>query len=348
MKRAITTLVTGTIACVIVLLLLVRFSGMPNEQKNGFTRRWLSAAIYPLHQADIHAPYQYIAGATRSHFFLAVPNPKWLVMTDYSLQRQDTFSFPVPLSDKLTSLHTCTVDSPWIYLHANNIPALFYAHVDSGRMRAVRLSTGLFTKSVQVSVSCLVVRAFDSVLKRQVFEKVDTRTGKVTGQAAIISQEKEDAGLSTDGLLRYDSLTRRLLFIQFYQNRFFCLDTNLTLQYTGHTIDTIRTNSVDVQQVHIEGEDRYMPAAPRVTVNQQSCVSNGYLFIVSGLIADNEDKGTFRGNGVIDCYRIGDGSYAGSFHLPYPAGEKISSIYVAGGFLSVLYRSKMAVFKLEI
>jgi hypothetical protein len=347
MKKTIITLGIGSIGCILLLVILVNFTDMPNERKNGFSRHWLSTEIIPIHQTAIEAPLEYIAGATPSHYFFTVPNPQWLVMTDHSLHRQDTILFPVGVTDKLASLHSCMIDSPWIYLHANNIPALYYARFDGGRLQTVKLATSLFTKSVQLSPSTMIVRAFDTAHQLQIFQKIDGRTGKVTRQAYIVPQDRKDAGFSTDGTLRYDSLTKRLLFTQFFQNRFYCLDTNLNLQYTGHTIDTTNTNTVSIQQVRIDHEDRLMPSAPRIRVNEQSCVGNGRLYVLSGLIADNENRNAFRENAAIDCYAISDGHYIGSFHIPYIDGEKIKSFYVTSNALIVLYKGSIATFSLN-
>lgn len=317
---------------------------MPNEHKNGFNRHWLAEDSRPLYQVAIASSFEYIAGATQSHYFFTVPNPKWLVMTDSSLRKQDTILFPVPLTERLLSLHRISVDSPWIYLHANNYPALYYARMDQGKLQATKLATSLFTKSVQISPACLVVRSFDGTQQRQLFQKINSYTGQVTTQAGIVPQEKEDGGFSTDGMLQYDSLTKRLLFVQFYQNRFFCADTNLNLQYTGNTIDTLQTNTVSIQKVRIDQEDRLMPATPRIKVNEESCVSNGYLFILSALIADNEKAALFRNNAVIDCYRISNGQYAGSFHIPNLSGEKIKSFLMLKDRLLVVYKGSIATF----
>jgi len=346
MKRTISILLTGSILCVITLFLLVRFSDKPNEHKNGFNRHWLAKKSNLLYQAAITSPLEYIAGVTRSHYFFTVPNPQWLVMTDSSLHRQDTIRFPVPLTQKLLSLHTFFVDSPWVYLHANNYPALYYARIGEGTLQGTRLVTSLFTKSAQVSPACLVVRSFDSTRQQQLFQKIDSRTGGVTRQAVIIPQEKEDGGFSTDGLLQYDSLTKRLVFVQFYQNRFFSVDTNLNLLYTGKTIDTMNTNPVSIQKVRIDHEDRLMPATPRAKVNEQSCVSNGRLFILSGLIADNEEQDAFHNNAVIDCYRISNGQYIGSFYIPNLPDEKVRSFLVVEDRLVALYKGYIAAFSI--
>ncbi len=347
MKKNILYFFIGTVlSTMIILFLLVQFTNMPNERKNGFNRRWLTSAISPLTQAATSAPLTQICGATTSHFFFSVPNPQWLVMMDRELKKTDTIYFPVTPSEILQSAHSFSVDSPDIYLQANNIPALFYGQLDKGKIREVRLAS-LFTKSVLISPTCMIVRAFDSSQKQQLFQKIDCRTGRVTRGASIIHQRNTDIGFSTDGLLQYDSLTKCLLFVEFYQNRFLCLDTNLNLKYTGKTIDTINTNPVSIQFTKIEGKDLLMPGKPRITVNQLCSVSNGYLFILSGLIADNEKRDDFRKNDVIDIYRIRDGNYTGSFHIPSIAGEKIRSFLVVKDRIIALYNGHAATSKIH-
>jgi hypothetical protein len=346
MYRSRLILLTGTFCCLLTLFLLVKLTGMPNEQKNGFTRSWLTNTLPLIHQNRIEAPLEKITGATSHHIFFSVPNPQWMVMMDGDLKNQDTISFPVPAIEQLSGARYALVDSPWIYLHANNIPALFFARFDSGRLKAVKLATSLFTRSVQVSPTCMIIRAFDSSGQKQVFQRIDCRTGLVKGQATILEQEKNDKGFSTDGHLHFDNTSNSLLFVQSYQNRFFCLDTNLTVRYTSKTIDTTNTNFISIQKVHIEQEDRLMPASPRAIVNEQSCTDQGRLFILSGLIADNEEPASFRNNGTIDCYRISNGGYSGSFHIPLTDGEKIKSFLVKDNRLIVLYKTHIAIYQL--
>lgn len=348
MKKTSLILLAGTFICVLSLVLLVKLTGMPNEQKNGFTRIWIPEPVFPLRDAKITAPLENISGATRHHIFFTVPNPAWLVMMDQSLDQQDTISFPVPASEQLAGNRYTIVDSPWIYLHANNIPALLSARFDGGgHIKTRKLATTLFTRSVQISPTCMVVRAFDSSRQIQVFQQIDCLSGKVTLSAPIVEQPAGDIGFSTDGMLRYDSLTHHLLYIQFYRNRFFCLDSNLHVLYTAKTIDTIRYNSISIQKVRVGQQDRLMPAAARTIVNDQSCAEQGRLYILSGLVADNEDPVHFRHNATIDCYAISNGNYLGSFHIPYFDGEKLQSFWVKEDRLIALYKDHLSVFSLH-
>jgi hypothetical protein len=63
-------------------------------------------------------------------------------------------------------------------------------------------------------------------------------------------------------------------------------------------------------------------AEPPPIVNKKSTVSEKYLFINSGLKANNEEKELFSEYSVIDVYSVEDGKYQFSFYLPKHRGIK--------------------------
>jgi len=337
--------------CSLALILLVRFSHLPNEHTNGFARRWLEPKEFKfLNELQISNSIQDIVGTTNDHLFFSTLNPQWLFMLDEKLQNQDTIFFPIKLFEKLLSAYTFFVDSPNVYLHANNIPALFIGSlVDTKKFSGLKLKTSLFTKSVQISPKYMVLRGFDSSGTRQTFQKINSMTGKIESQQVIVPQPKNDLGFSTDGWLKYDPFTKRILFVEFYQNSFFCLDSNLNLIYQGKTIDTTNTNSVSIKPNVIGNKEYLMPSSSRTLINKITFVNNGYLFINSGLIADNESPKLFRQNAIIDVYRIQNGTYVGSFYLPYRHENKIMSIVYQSDKLFVLYaKGIISVFNLNL
>jgi hypothetical protein len=330
----------------ILFILLLRFTTIPNKNLNGFLRHWSSPNFTKINEKQITSPLEQVCGATLDHIFFSVPNPQWLVMMNMNLTREDTIYFPVNIDDRLLTGHYYAVDSPLIYLYANNIPELFYSNLDGGHIKSVKLATSIFTKSTQVSPTSLVVRAFDSS-RTQVFQKIDCQSGKIAKQAKIIPQNKSDMGFSTDGLLQYDKSSNRLLFVQFYQNKFYCLDSNLSLIYTGKTIDTTTTNNISIESIKIDTVNYLMPSKSRVTVNKLCSVADGSLFILSGLIADNENRNDFQNNNVIDIYSIATGKYKGSFYIPLISGNQIKSFIVTKSNIIALYKDHVATYELS-
>lgn len=345
-RSTIVNLLLIILAVVILLTLLQQLAEMPNRHRNGFTRTWLAGKMHALHEREVQTPLQKICGATLSHLFFTVPNPQGVIVMDTGLYRQDTLLYGLLLTPQKTGANNTFVDSPDIYFFANNIPALFRGKLNDPKTDSINLGASTFTRSAWMSPNRILLRVLSNDGQKQVFEKIDSRTGQVITEADIIPRQGL-GGFESDGLLQYDRSTHRLFYILYYQNLFYCLDTSLHLLYTGHTIDTTRTNSVSVKRVKFNETTRLMPATPRVNINQECCTGGGYLFIVSGLKADNELEDDFRNNEVVDRYRIDNGHYAGSFYIPHTNGESVRSIFIRGHLLVALYKGHVRTFRLD-
>lgn len=321
----------------ISLACIFLFAQLPNQKKNGFTRSWLNGSATLLHSQSTNFPISKISGATENYLFFSGEDPRWILVTDTTLTTRDTLLFKIKATPQLVSAINIFVDSPKVYMHAGNISYLISGKVHNSDLDTLRLHTPLFSRAVQISQNLMIIRGMDSSQKRQVFKKIDCNTGQVLQEATIIEDQK-DAGFSTDGFLQYDSTTKRILYVQMYQNRFFCLDTALQLMYTGKTIDTCKTNGVDIKPVkQKDGTIKLMPSSARQIINEGAYANRGYLYIISGLKADNESFSNFTANSVIDLYEIIGGKYLGSFYIPTRKGKKINTMLVQNRLLVVLY-----------
>lgn len=342
-------IVTSILSALLVLLMLTLSTSMPNQQKNGFNRNWLPQTIQPLNKLDITIPLNKICGATDNNLYFSIRDPRWVFMLNNTLKKQDTIPLPINPNRELLETNSFEVDSPWIYFFANNLPGYIFGELKgkgSGDLE-VRKTKYLFTKAVILSPGRIIIRSFDSTLKKQSFQKIDTETGEIINQSLVI-EEQQDGGFGTDGTMQYDSSNNMLVYLQYYQNRYFLLDTNLQLKYTRNTIDTIATNSVKVKQAFIQGKDRLVPANARIMVNKFCSADKGKLFVLSGIKSDNEKASAFKNNSVLDIYDTIRGTYIGSIYIPDVKGEKVRSILVRNSLLVALYKTHISTYKVSI
>jgi len=328
----------------LLFFLVVRSNG-PNDEKNGFTRRGLHSrkAVY-LHELAVGETLYKIIGNTGRRFFFTGKDPRILYSADMQLHRQPAITIPFPLSSQVMLAYDLRVDSPCVHLYANNLSAILSSRLDDTTVHRIPLPTRLFTAIVPLSAHSLVARAFDSAGDRQVLKKIIRGVNSPVRETAIV-ESTGDAGFSADGMLRYDSSTHRLLYTQFYQNRFFCLDTNLNLLYTARTIDTTNTNPVLTRTFARQNKGSLMPAAPLHIINR-ACITDGrYIYILSTLKADNEDPADVEKNAVVDVYALGDGAYRRSFYIPNLHHEKAQNLFMANGLLLVSYTKYIGAFQ---
>jgi len=330
-----------------LLFFLVAGSSSPNDEKNGFTRQGLynRKAVY-LHELAVGETLYKIAGATRQRVFFTGRDPRVLHPADMQLNRLPPIHIPFPLTSQVMVAYDLKIDSPYVNLYANNLSAILSSRLDDTTVHRIILPTPLFTALVPLSPHSLVVRAFDSAGDKQLFKKIIPGAAAPVRENAIL-ESRSDAGFSADGMLRYDSSTHRLLYILFYQNRFFCMDTNLNLLYTGKTIDTTNTNPVYTRKFTTrQNRGSLMPAVPLHIINR-SCATDGRnMYILSALKADNELLADFQENAVVDVYALSNGAYKRSFYIPDLHHEKAQNIVFLNGRLLVSYTGYIGAFEI--
>ncbi len=322
-----------------------------NTHRNGFKRVLLSDKITLLRQRPISGWLSKICGNTQNKVFFSGYNPHWVMSTDYTFSKLDSLyiPIPVPVTSDLLSAFEFSVDSPKVELYAPNLPAIFSYKIGEDKA-AHYLKLPLFTRYVSLNDQSLIVRGFDSSRQLQYFTKVDKRTGNIISNAVQLLYQPRDGGLSTDGMLRYDSITHAILYVQLYQNIFYYLDTSLNLKYIGKTIDTTNTNPIKTKTFIDTGRSgSIIPSTPVIPVNKDCYFSNGLLYIISGLVADNEEPDVFLNTATdIDIYDIKHDSYIGSFSIPNPNREKVKSFRIDNHLLIVLYERSVALYRLNI
>ncbi|HSC36480.1 MAG TPA: hypothetical protein VLD19_01365 [Chitinophagaceae bacterium] len=330
-----------------VLLFLVTTAGRPNDNSNGFARQGLHGhkAIYR-HELAVGETLYKICGATAHRFFFTGRDPRVMHPADFGLKRLAPQTIPFPLSNQVLVAYDIKVDSPYVRLYANNLSTIYSSRFDDTSIHSTRLPTRLFTAIVPLSAQCVVARAFDSSGEHQLFKKIYAGASKPAIETTILAYNN-DAGFSADGMLRYDSSTHRILFVQFYQNRFFCLDTNLHLIYTGKTIDTTNTNPVSTRHLPSRpNKGSLLPDVPLHIINWACTTDGRYIYIQSTLKADNELAPEFEKNAVVDVYNLSNGRYRRSFYIPDLHNEKAQNLFFVNGLLLVSYTGYIGAFEI--
>ncbi|WP_377183227.1 hypothetical protein [Mucilaginibacter ximonensis] len=156
--------------------------------------------------------------------------------------------------------------------------------------------------------------------------------------------ESKASYFSSDGELSADP-TGRLFYTFFYRNQFLSLDSNLHILYKGKTIDTV--GHPTIKDATITSKNEITLATPPVFVNKNSATNGKYLFINSGLKADNDADEAFNTNAVIDVYLAKNGHYFDSFYLPLFKNSKLREFRVFGNRLLVLYPDCLYFYKLN-
>ncbi|WP_316789660.1 hypothetical protein [Pedobacter frigoris] len=331
----------------LVLTGLFVFTDMPNKNNNGFLRNLLGSKLSVLKETDVVEPLNKIWSISGNYIYLSGETPKTILMLKKDLSSKDTIGINLTApEDKLVPYSIC-VDTPFLYIHMNNLKSVIWGKFPNHKLSMTELKSQVFTKSVQVSPASIVIRTFDRFGKKQIFQKISTVSGEVIKEADIVNGQGDDLGMASDGALHYEKSTRTISYVEYFRNRFYLIDTNLNVKVFGKTIDTV--SSIDVKKQTIDeggGKGKIIPGKARVKVNKDSFMDGAYLYIVSALRADNENRSDFNAYSVIDRYRLADGKYSSSFYVDKVKEKPFKSAMVSGDTLFTLYSGKMVLYKL--
>ena len=233
------------------------------------------------------------------------------------------------------------VDSPGIYLFEGVTPTVVQGNVNDSLLHRIQQNF-YFNLAIPLSPVSRIYRAVDR-RKQNILVK---QLGDSITRADDVLEKQVDGIFCTEGNLHAQAKANRLIYIYAYRNQFIVMDTNLQVQYRARTIDTI--SHVKFKVGYIPSQRSITLSSPPLFVNKKTCVSGNYLFIHSGLRADNDENLIYDVGSPIDVYSLINGKYLCSFFLPDYQKHKIRDFRVFGNTLVALYDHYAYTYQLNI
>jgi hypothetical protein len=236
-----------------------------------------------------------------------------------------------------------TIDSPSIYMLESINQSFLKGNILNKKMAFSEIEGVKFMGSTPLSSSSIALRVYDSDLEQSYLKKIRIDSPRVN--LISFTLEKQVDGLfSSDGVISYDPVSARLIYLYYYRNEFICLDTNFNFIYKGRTIDTTTVAKIRVAKFS-SGEQTL--SVPGELVNKKFCISGDWIFIQSGLKANNESEESFSKFYAIDVYNLDNGKYKFSFYLPDHKGKKLRDFKVYKKRLAAIYENELLTFSLN-
>jgi len=332
MLKRILLLVICLLGSVLMVVLLCLVSDGFRHIKNNFIRVLPSSKVIPGSILDFKTGGWNFAGYSSDSIYIGnLYTPDRLVRIDSGLRDTLALKLHIPDRTKLTKGYTNLLDGKSVYTLDGNQP-LVLAGNNLNRILKPVSKPPYFTQAIHSRANSFVLRVVQAGQNRLVTYRTDS-VGFV--MAANLLEKQVDGIFCTDGNLVKVPNSNKIIYVYYYRNQFICADNNLKLLYKGKTIDTVSRAKIKV--AYIKSQDQTTLAAPPVYVNKQSTANEKYLFIHSGLRADNEVEGTLDKLSVIDVYQVSDGKYKLSFYLPDFNGKKLTDFRVYEKSLYALY-----------
>ena len=334
-----------------IILIVFYYGDIPNKHKNGFKRSYFPAAWSKALQLDLSDTLSGIVGSTRSTIYVSTSTPGEILAIGRGAAKT-VKRIKLPYFDKFydslgfNSL-SIIIDSPAIYLFAENKPAMLKTTFDSALYEIRILPPGPFTREVMAGKDCFILRKFERRVTDQLFVRYNFSTGLLKKEENI-SEIAGDGGIISDGQLYFDPSTNKLLYVYFYKNLLLSFDTSLNVANKFYSIDTINSFKMQTGLVKNGGTRAYTNVSPANVVNKVNGVHEGLLFNMSALKADNETDVFFYNNSILDIIDLKKGLYLGSIYAPTINGNKLSKFIISNNELIGLYRHSLVIYKLNL
>lgn len=336
-------LIPGVIVAAIVIVLVLALTA-GSQGNSSFSRHFAPTPLQPYEVIEKNQAVTAFAGTKNGKLYFATRTPAMLFVTDSTLANghMEASGFTVNHPKVLLGFNI-TVSSHGCTLYAGNLPKVYTLGVEPAT-DSFNLTRHLFTRGVEVDSGSYVFRSFDPNNKKtrdQVLLKAHPSKGIISIDSSTIPR-LNDAGIGTDGLLHYDTLNKLLVYVSFYSNKVYLWDNNLKLVLITSTIDTLGSQQYFVgERSEDASRSTLTNTRPKKIVNSESCVANGVLYVISKVKADNENKSRFTSNAVVDCYRLKDFTYTGSFYLPDYKGEKLWNMVITNRSVIAIHSSNI-------
>jgi len=327
---------------VVLVIFLFFDSSFQQQKRNSFIRLLPTHQIVPDNIIVLKAGRWYFSGLNRDSIYLGnLYTPVKLLKVDLAIKDTAECYLRMPNGTKLTRGYFNMVKNGTVYTLDGSQPTLLSGDLTSSILKPVT-KPPYFTQAVHLTGNSFVLRVVQNGENRLVRYRADSPGFKSSDN---LLHKQVDGVFSTDGNLVAEPKSGRIFYVYYYRNQFICADSNLHLLYHGKTIDT---NSIAKLKVaSIKSQNQTTLAAPPIEVNKRIAVNENWLFVQSGLIADNEIKESLADVSIIDVYAIKDGKYQFSFYLPDFNKKKLTDFMVHGKNLYALFDHYLYKYKLN-
>ena len=327
-RKPIIILVSCLVFTTVLVAVLYAISDKGGHERNSFVRDYRPDMITKLNELDIRWNSYYIAGMIDSHIYLGnVTAPLHLLLTNTALTDTQHVQLSIKNMEdfKLTKALGLKLDSPYFFLADGRMPRFFRGKIGEWEAEPFMYDSVYFNQSIPIGNSSFAIRTKSSANMEYELGIVTNDTPHVRIEHSLL--EKQIKGtFCVDGGLNYSKALDRLVYTYLYRNEFIVYDTDLNLDYRGHTIDTFSRAQIKIAEIS-SNNSRNLESRPKI-INAQSRVSGNYLFIHSALLAKNDHLDALEQSSIIDVYDLKNDSYKFSFQIPNQNEEKLTKFQI--------------------
>lgn len=344
-KRIITR-IASVVALSIVSVALLHWYSIRNRGYvgGGFKRNFLPAPFISSRSVDLNFNSFYIAGLTKEKIYLGnYTAPLTVKSYNWDLSRDELKTIKLNPSESLQPGSVrLRIDSTTCYILNGVAPNIYTGSTYDSTATMLPADSLYFKDAVPIGAGSFVLKSESAVTHRDIIIR-KSKSAYTTDTTFL--ERQIDGVFCTDGMLHYSKSLASLVYIYFYRNQYILADTTLHRIQRFNTIDT--TTRARLKIASIESNGTKTLAAPPVVVNRRSCVWDQWLFVQSGLLADDEDPNDLTYYGVMDVYNLATHTYRFSFYLPFDRGNQLTSFSVFGNKIAAVFGTYLFTYEIR-
>lgn len=345
-KNRIKILLLLTFLSISVIVLLYFQAEGAKAKSNGFTRNFAPTKVEQLNEWSLAGNAWRIAGTPDSTIYLN--SIMYLnVLTRFTLHQRDTQVIRVKIDSAQSadfSNASLYIKDSSFYLVDGNVRRIYKGRTGEWYAKYLRTDKIPFLSATPLASGSFL---YYMLTQDHGFFLARRSVGADTLYNAYnLIEQQQDQYFSKDGKFLFDDYSSKAVYAYSYRNEFIVSDTNLHLLYRGHTIDTITRAQITLSAPNEDGVVKM--ASPPLVVNSKCSVSHGYLFINTGLRADNQSKQQFADSLTIDIYDLTNGKYRSSFLIPNEKKVRLMEFKMEGNKLIALFDQTLKAFTVTI
>lgn len=328
----------------IVVLLFISSEDMIHH-RNNFTRRFPQHPATMSEMIDLRVNSYYIAGEANGKVYLGnVTAPLTVTVVDSTLKHKDQYVIKVlPAIDHYYSLQL-SIRMPYFYIYDGRKPIVYRGMVGEWVASVWTENTAYFNAFEPIDRNKAAFRAVSRTSKDHIlglFNVDDTTHVKVNP----LLDKQTDGIFDTGGTLRYNTESKKLLYVYTYKNEYLVIDEGLQSKEVRHTIDT--TTKVRIKTKYNATSKERQLASPAWTVNNRARTYKNYLFVNSALMGNFESEEMWKTASIIDVYNFNKGTYQFSFYLSNIMKSKMSDFIANDDKLYAICGNYLSVYRLD-
>ena len=326
-KKIIWLLIIALLS-VCFMAFLYKMSDKQSHKANPFIRKYIRGSAELQKRLDLRNRTMYFIGSHKDKIYLGDSQaPLYVFVFDTLLKSKQQFKIELD-NDRFPFINVqLRIAPPYFYVLDGTVPIIYRGLISNWEAKTMGKGGQNFTHAEIINEGEIAVRSFTPRGQGTQLGKITLNDSLAYVKSTEVLQKQIDGYFDVDGIMKYDAITRQLMYLYYYRNQFVITDENLEVRKRGNTIDT---NSIAKLKVSYNPKTglRQM-ASPSATVNRLLTISNNLAYINSTVPGKWEDTEMWQQAGIIDVYNITDNRYRSSFYV-YKFDESIRDILVDG------------------